>query len=351
MTDIKLGSSLIGEGHPCFIIAEAGVNHNGDINLAKRLIDIAADAGADAVKFQTFKADKIVSESAEKAEYQKCTTEEKESQYQMLKKLELLESDFKELKDYAEKKNILFLSTPFDHESADFLDNIRIPLFKIASGEITNLPFLQHIAKKKKPVILSTGMATLGEIEEALETLRKENLENIILLHCITSYPAKIKDANLRVMETLRFGFKLPVGLSDHTLGINVSVAARALNACVIEKHFTLDNRLPGPDHKASLEPAELKLLVEGIRDVEAAMGNGIKKPTQEEETIKNFARKKIVAEIDILKNTVITEEMVKIKRTGSGEGLLPKYMNSVLGRKTRFNIKANSPIAWTMIE
>jgi N-acetylneuraminate synthase/N,N'-diacetyllegionaminate synthase len=353
MKDIKLGSSLIGESHPCFIIAEAGVNHNGDINLAKILIDIAVDAGADAVKFQTFKTEKIVSESAEKAEYQKCkcTTEEKESQYQMLKKLELLESDFKELKDYAEKKNILFLSTPFDNESADFLDNIGVPLFKIASGEITNLPFLQYIAKKKKPVIISTGMATLGEIEEALDTLRKENLENIILLHCITSYPAKIKDTNLRVMETLRFSFKLPVGLSDHTLGINVSVAARALNACVIEKHFTLNKKLPGPDHKASLEPAEFKLLVEGIRDVEAALGNGIKKPTQEEEAIKNFARKKIIAEMDILKNTAITEEMVKIKRTGSGEGLPPKCINSILGRKTRFDIKANSPITWTMIE
>lgn len=351
MNDIKLGSRCIGEGHPCFIIAEAGVNHNGDIALAKKLIDIAADSNADAVKFQTFKADKIVSESAEKAEYQKCKTKENESQYQMLKKLELLESDFKELKAYAETKNILFLSTPFDKESADFLDNIGVPLFKIASGEITNLPFLQHIAKKKKPVILSTGMATLGEIEEALDTLIKEGLENIILLHCITSYPAKMKDANLKVMETLRSSFKLPVGLSDHTLGINVAVASRALNACVIEKHFTLDKKLPGPDHSASLEPAELKLLVEGIRDIEIALGDGIKKPTQEEENIKKFARKKIVAATDILKNTVITEEMVNIKRIGTEEGLLPKYLNTILGRKTRFDIKANSPITWTMIE
>lgn len=351
MKDIKLGSRLIGEGHPCFIIAEAGVNHNGDINIAKKLIDVAVDAAADAVKFQTFKADKIVSMNAEKAEYQKRTTQGKESQYQMLKKLELLESDFKELKEYAEKKNILFLSTPFDHESADLLDNIGVPLFKIASGEIINLPFLQYVAKKNKPVILSTGMATLGEIEEALDTLRKENLESIILLHCITSYPAKVKDANLRVMETLKCSFNLPVGLSDHTLGTNVAIAARALNACVIEKHFTLDKNLPGPDHKASLQPAELKSLVEGIRDVEIALGSGIKKPTQEEERIKNFARKKIVAEIDILKNTVITEEMVSIKRTGTGEGLLPKYLSVLLGRKTRFDIKANSPITWIMIE
>jgi len=351
MRDIKLGSRLIGEGNSCFIIAEAGVNHNGDINLAKRLIDVAVDAAADAVKFQTFKADKIVCQSAEKAEYQKLTTQGNESQYQMLKKLELLESDFKELKDYAEKNNILFLSSPFDPESVDLLDSIGVPLFKIASGEITNLPFLKYIAKKKKPVILSTGMATLEEIKEALDTLKNENLESIILLHCITSYPAKVQDANLRVLETLRSSFMLPVGLSDHTLGINVAIAARALNACVIEKHFTLDKNLPGPDHKASLEPAELKSLVEAIREVELALGNGIKKPTQEEEKIKDFARKKIVAEIDILKNTVITPEMVSIKRTGTGEGLLPKYLNDILGRKTLFDIKANSPITWTMIE
>ena len=261
MVRIKISNKLIGEDEPCFIIAEAGVNHNGDINLAKKLIDIASNAGADAVKFQTFKAEKLVLQDTDKAEYQMKSTGSEESQYHMLKKLELTESDFEELKTYAEKKNIIFLSTPFDNESVDFLDNIGVPLFKIASGEITNLPLLQHIAKKNKPVILSTGMATLGEIEEALYTLLNEGLRDIIILHCITSYPAKAEEANLNVIKTLRSCFKLPVGLSDHTLGINISLAARVLGACVIEKHFTLDNKLPGPDHGASLDPEELRAL------------------------------------------------------------------------------------------
>ena len=227
MVRIKISDKLIGEDETCFIIAEAGVNHNGDINLAKKLIDIASDVGADAVKFQTFKAEKLVLQDTDKAEYQMKSTGSEESQYQMLKKLELTESNFEELKTYAEYKNIIFLSTPFDNESADFLDNIGVPLFKIGSGELTNLPLLQHIAKKNKPVILSTGMATLGEIEEALYTLINEGLGDIIILHCITSYPAKAEEANLNVIKTLGSCFKLPVGLSDHTLGINVSIAAR----------------------------------------------------------------------------------------------------------------------------
>ncbi|MDY0129035.1 MAG: N-acetylneuraminate synthase [Methanosarcina vacuolata] len=351
MVRIKISNKLIGEDEPCFIIAEAGVNHNGDINLAKKLIDIASNAGADAVKFQTFKAEKLVLQDTDKAEYQMKSTGSEESQYHMLKKLELTESDFEELKTYAEKKNIIFLSTPFDNESVDFLDNIGVPLFKIASGEITNLPLLQHIAKKNKPVILSTGMATLGEIEEALYTLLNEGLRDIIILHCITSYPAKAEEANLNVIKTLRSCFKLPVGLSDHTLGINISLAARVLGACVIEKHFTLDNKLPGPDHGASLDPEELRALVNGIREIESAMGNGIKKPTKEEENIKKFVRKKLVACVDIPGDAIIEEGMIMLKRVGTEEGIDPKYLYDVLGKKTLQKIKKNTLIKWTMIE
>lgn len=351
MTRIKIFDKFIGEDEPCFIIAEAGVNHNGDINFAKKLIDIAADVGVDAVKFQTFKAEKLVLLDTEKAEYQMKGTDSEESQYQMLKKLELTESNFEELKAYAENKNIIFLSTPFDNESVDFLDKIGVPLFKIGSGELTNLPLLQHIAKKNKPVILSTGMATLGEIEEALYTLINEGLRDIIILHCITSYPAKAEEANLNVIKTLRSCFKLPVGLSDHTMGINVSLAARVLGACVVEKHFTLDKKLPGPDHKASLDPGELGALVKGIREIESALGDGIKKPTKEEESIKKFVRKKLVSCVDIPRGTIIAEGMVMLKRVGTEEGIDPKYLYSVLGKKTLHEIKINSPIKWAMIE
>jgi len=228
----------IGEEYSCFVIAEAGVNHNGGIELAKELVDAAAEAGADAVKFQTFKAESVVTTNAEKAEYQKETTGAKESQYEMIKKLELTEYDFKELADYAKEKDILFLSSPFDKESVDLLDKVNMPIFKIASGEITNFPLLKHIAGKGKPIILSTGMATLGEIEDALRVIREVGVDDVVLLHCVTSYPAKMEDVNLRVLETLKLAFKLPVGFSDHTLGITVPIAAVSLGAVVIEKHF-----------------------------------------------------------------------------------------------------------------
>jgi len=263
----KIGDKLIGEEEPCFIIAEAGVNHNGSIELAKKLIDAAKDAGADAVKFQTFKTENVVVKDAQKAEYQKETTGEG-SQYEMIKKLELTEEDFRELADYAKEKDIMFLSSPFDKESVDLLNELDVPAFKVGSGEITNLPLLRYIAKKEKPIILSTGMSTLGEIEEALDVIRSEGVEDIILLHCVSNYPARIEDVNLRALGTLKQAFKLPVGFSDHTLGITAPIAAVALGACVIEKHFTLDRNLPGPDHKASLEPEELKEMAKAIREV-----------------------------------------------------------------------------------
>ena len=344
---IRIGSKLIGEGEPCFIIAEAGVNHNGDINLAKKLIGAAKDAGADAVKFQTFKAKAVVTQNAEKSEYQKETTGEG-SQYDMIKKLELTESDFKELAEYAKKKGILFLSSTFDKESVDLLDEISVPAFKVASGEITNFPLLKYIAKKGIAIILSTGMATLGEVEEALNVIRSEGVNEVILLHCVSNYPAKIEDVNLKAMETLKHAFQIPVGFSDHTLGITVPIAAVALGACVIEKHFTLDRNLPGPDHKASLEPNELKEMVKAIRDVEKALGDGIKKPTKDEKVIKRAARRSIVAKVDIPEGTIIMEDMLDVKRPGVG--IEPKYMEMIVGRKAKENIKKDEIIAMRRI-
>lgn len=344
MISVKIADKIIGEGEPCFIIAEAGVNHNGDIELAKELIDAARNARADAVKFQTFKAEKVVTQNAEKAEYQKETTE-KGSQYEMIKKLELTEEDFNDLADYAKKKNIVFLSSPFDKESVDLLDEINVPVFKVASGEITNFPLLTHIAKKEKPIILSTGMTTLGEVEEALNVIRSEGVKDTILLHCVSDYPAKMKDVNLRAMETLKRAFKLPVGFSDHTLGITVPIAAVALGACVMEKHFTLDKNLPGPDHKASLEPNELKEMVKAIRDVEKALGDGIKRPTKNEDDVKRVVRRSIVARVDIPDGTIITGDMIEVKRPGTG--IEPKYMKMVVGKRAKVNIKKDDLIIW----
>jgi len=344
---VKINDKLIGEEEPCFIIAEAGVNHNGSVELAKKLIDAAKDAGADAVKFQTFKAESVVVKDAQKAEYQKETTGEG-SQYEMIKKLELTEEDFRELADYAKEKDIMFLSSPFDKESVDLLHELDVPAFKVGSGEITNLPLLRYIAKKGKPIILSTGMSTLGEIEEALDVIRSEGVEDIILLHCVSNYPARIEDVNLRALGTLKQAFKLPVGFSDHTLGITAPIAAVALGACVIEKHFTLDRNLPGPDHKASLEPEELKEMAKAIREVEKALGNGIKKPTKEEEEIKKVARRSIVAKVDISKGAIITEDMLDVKRPGTG--IEPKYLKFIIGRKTKEDIKKDEIISLKMI-
>lgn len=331
-----------------FIIAEAGVNHNGDIKLAKKLINVAKDAGADAVKFQTFKAENVVIKNAEKAEYQKETTGIRESQYDMIKKLELTEEDFRELADYAKKEGILFLSSPFDKESVDLLYELDVPAFKVASGEITNFPLLKYIAKKEKPIILSTGMSTLGEVEEALNVIRSEGVRDVVLLHCVSNYPAKIEDINLRAMETLKHAFKVPVGFSDHTLDITASIAAVALGACVIEKHFTLDRKLLGPDHKASLEPNELKEMVKTIRDLEKALGDGIKRPTKDEVEIKRVARRSIVAKEDMSKGIIITEDMLDVKRPGTG--IPPKYMEMIVGRKAKENIKKDEIIAMGMI-
>lgn len=349
MDEIKLANKLIGKGRPCFIIAEAGVNHNGDVNLAKKLIDVAKEAGADAVKFQTFKAEEVVTKTAEKAAYQKIATGTEESQFDMIKKLELSPEGFRELSGYAKEKGILFLSTPAAKESVDFLDEIGVPAFKVGSGDVTNLPLLRYISQKQKPVILSTGMSTLDEIEEALKIIQHEGVEEIILLHCVSSYPVKVEDTNLRAMETLRDAFKLPIGLSDHSMGITIPIAAVALGACVIEKHFTLDKSLPGPDHRASLEPDELKHMIRAIRDVEKAMGSGIKIPTAKEEENKKVVRRSLVARVDIPKGAIITEEMLDFKRPGLG--IEAKHIERVVGAKAKAGFRKDAIITWNKIE
>jgi len=342
MVKIKIGNKLIGEGEPCFVIAEAGVNHNGDINLAKKLIDTAKEAGADAVKFQTFKAENVVIENAEMAEYQKKNIGRSETQLKMIKRFELGYKDFIELKKYCDRKKITFLSTPHSEDAIGFLEPL-VPAYKIGSGDLTNLPFLEKIAKKKKPIILSTGMANLSEVRGTVRTIKKQGNNKIILLHCTTNYPCPLEEVNLRAMQTLKKEFDLPVGYSDHTLGMIVPITAVALGAQVLEKHFTLSRDSLGPDHKASLEPKELKEMVIAIRKAEKALGVGIKKPTKSEEKIKGDARKSIVAMINIPKNTKITENMLIIKRPGIG--IEPKYLNKIVGKRARRDIKKDTLI------
>jgi N-acetylneuraminate synthase/N,N'-diacetyllegionaminate synthase len=344
---VRIGDRLIAQGEPVFIVAEAGVNHNGKVDLGKKLIDVARVSGADAVKFQAFKVRKVVTKYAEKADYQKQTGL-KESQYEMLKKLELASEDIKKLFDYAKRRKITFLASAFDEESVDLLDHLGVCAFKVASGEITNFPLLRYIAGKKKPIILSTGMSTYEEIEEALGTLRKSGAEEIVLLHCVTSYPARIEDANLRNIETLRNKFKLPVGFSDHTLSIAVPVAAAALGAVLIEKHFTLDKNLPGPDHKASLEPDQLKEMIAAVRDVEKALGTGKRKLTRDEEKIKNLVRRSVVARVNIRRGEVITKSMLDTKRPGTG--MDPRNMDLIIGRRAKRKIARDEQIAFEQL-
>ena len=315
-----------------YIIAEVGVNHNGDIRLAKQMIDAAKDAGVDAVKFQTFVAENLVSSCAEKADYQKETTGSDESQLDMIKKLELSFDDFAELKSYCASRNLDFMSTPFDFESIDFLAELGQEIFKIPSGEITNLPYLLEIGALKQKVILSTGMSTLSEIADALEILRDAGTTEITLLHCNTAYPTPYEDVNLNAMQTLKDVFNLPVGYSDHTPGIEVPVAAVTKGAVVIEKHFTLDKNMEGPDHKASLEPDELKQMVTAIRNIEKALGSSEKEPTESEIVNRDIARKSIVAKCDIKAGEIFTEENITVKRPGNG--ISPMKWFDVLGQK-----------------
>lgn len=315
-----------------FIIAEAGVNHNGSFELAKQLVDKAIWAGADCIKFQTFNSKNLVSKNAQKAEYQKKTTDSSESQLEMLKKLELSKEEFIELRDYCNQNGIMFLSTPFDLESIDFLASIGVKTWKIPSGEITNYPFLRAIGKRKESVIMSTGMCTLDEVREALNVLKKFGTTDITLLHCTTEYPAPYDSVNLKAMLTLQNEFGYRVGYSDHTNGIEIPIAAIVMGATVIEKHFTLDKNMEGPDHKASLEPKELKQMVQSIRNVEVALGNGIKQPSDAEKKNIAIARKSIVAACNIKKGEVFTDNNLTAKRPGNG--ISPMSWNNLLGTK-----------------
>ena len=328
-----------------FIIAEAGVNHNGSLDLALRLVDAAKASGADAVKFQTFRADLLATRSAHKAPYQERTTANAESQFEMLQRLELDAAAHERLIEHCRKIGIQFLSSPFDAESADLLATMDVPLYKVPSGEITNLPFLKHLARKGRPLILSTGMSTLGEVEEAVHVLQDGGASQVTLLHCVTEYPAPYAEVNLRAMLTLKAAFGLPVGYSDHTPGIEIAIAAAALGAAVIEKHFTLDRSLPGPDHAASLEPPELQQMVAAIRHVEVALGTGIKTPAPCELLNISVARKSVVAARSLVAGHQLVNGDLDIKRPGNG--LAPKLLPSLIGRTLRAGVAKDEIISW----
>jgi len=324
--------------NPTLIIAEAGVNHNGDLSLAKGLINVAAEAGADFVKFQTFNSDRLVTKSAEKADYQKQATDKTESQYAMLSRLELSELMHHELIAHCAVCNIGFLSSGFDIESVDFLASLGQNLFKIPSGEITNLPYLRHIGQLGKAVVMSTGMASLGEIEAAIDVLEEAGTprEKLTVLHCTTEYPTPMNEVNLRAMTSIKTVFNVSVGYSDHTLGIEIACAAVAMGATVIEKHFTLDRKLPGPDHKASLEPLELKAMVANIRNIETALGDGIKRVTTSEVKNKEIVRKSLVATNVIVAGDLFTAKNIGIKRPGIG--ISPMRRDEVIGKRASRN-------------
>ena len=326
------------------IIAEAGVNHNGDIHLAKKLIEAAADAGADYIKFQTFKAESLVNKTAEQADYQKENTGKTESQFDMLKRLELSYDDFDELEKSCQEHDIKFLSTAFDFESIAYLKN-KLDFYKIPSGEITNLPYLEKVAKLNLPIIMSTGMANMQEVKEALAVLEKNGIirNNITILHCNTEYPAPMKDVNLNAMLTIANELGVKVGYSDHTLGIEIPIAAVAMGAEVIEKHFTLDKNMQGPDHKASLEPHELKAMVDGIRNIEKAMGSGVKTPSPSEQKNIDVARKSIVAASSIKQGEVFTSQNITTKRPGTG--ISPMQWHELIGTPAQKDYKEDELI------
>lgn len=348
VSTIYIKERPIGPGHPCFIIGEAGVNHNGNLEMALRLVDAAVEAGVDAVKFQTFSTERVMTRSAPKAGYQLETTGDSGNQFDMVRQLELPPEAFVELNSYCGERNILFLSSPFDEISADLLEELGIAAFKVPSGEITNLPFLTHLASKRKPMIVSTGMSNLSEVAAAVRTIEKAGNQDLVLLQCTSNYPANPGDANLRAMLTMEAAFDVPAGYSDHTPGMHVPLAAIALGACVLEKHFTLNRSLPGPDHLASLEPEELTDLVNGIRIVEASLGSGRKEPSDSEANTALVARKSLVAAQDITAGSTITGELIAIKRPGAG--LLPSMLPYVVGRSVRVDIAEDTLITLEML-
>ncbi len=349
MKSFRINNRSIGAGHSVFVIAEAGVNHNGDLGMARQLVEMAVQAGADAVKFQTFQADTLASRFAPKAAYQRSAGKAGESQRDMLRRLELSPKDHRHLMALCEKRGILFLSSPFDEASADLLKGMGVAALKIPSGEITNLPFLSHVAAMKLPLIISTGMANMNEVRNAMRVVRRTAMGPVALLHCVSAYPALAKDCNLRVMATLCNQFNVPVGFSDHTLGSEVSWAAVALGAAVIEKHFTLDKSLPGPDHKASLSPRELHNFVRGIRTIESALGDGRKVPVAAERETAMVARKSLVAVADLPAGTRVAPSMFIARRPGNG--IPPAHLERVIGRRLRTDIRSEQLLAWGMLK
>lgn len=327
----------------CLIIAEAGVNHNGDVSIAKKLCDAAKDSGADVVKFQTWNTDRLITRTVRMADYQETNIGNSETQYEMLKKLELSRNDFIILKDYCEKIGIIFASTADESSSLDFIVDLGVPFIKVGSGEIGNISYLRHIGSKKLPVILSTGMSSLAEIDISLTALRDGGTDDITILHCTTNYPCPYREVNLRAMKTLNDAFKLPVGYSDHTVGTEVAVAAVAMGAKVIEKHFTLDKNMIGPDHIASTEPSEFKRMVEQIRNIENALGDGIKKMTSSEKSNKKVITKRIVASRSIDRGEYFTEKNVCVKRSMDGESA--SMWDYIIGKKAIHNYEKDQGI------
>ncbi|MBI5631831.1 MAG: N-acetylneuraminate synthase [Elusimicrobia bacterium] len=348
MASIQVGSRAIGDGHRVFVIAEAGVNHNGDMALAKRLIDAAVEAGADSVKFQTFKAEESVTAEAPLAAYQKKNDKTAKSFLGMLQKLELAPENFKELADYAREKGILFFSKPAYPGAVEILEAAGVPLYKIGSGDINFFTLLRQVAATGKPVIISTGMSTLDEIREALEALKEGGCSQAAVLHCVTAYPVEFRFANLKAIETLRRHFSVPIGYSDHTVGVEAAVAAVAMGACIIEKHLTLDRALPGPDHLASLEPGEFKTMVEQIRHVEESLGTGEKGIAECERENARLVRKSLVAARPIRKGDVILEAMIAYKRPGTG--LSDKHRSHFVGKPALREIRQDEPLQLDMV-
>lgn len=343
MENIDIENNIIGKNRPVFIIAEAGVNHNGKFDLAKKLIDVAKNAGADAVKFQSFQADILSTKTAVQCSYQKENIGQEESQYKMLKRLELPRKFHAPLKEYCREKKIVFLSTPFSEDDADYLENLGVAAFKIPSGEINNYPYLKHIAKKGKPMIVSTGMSTMEEVKRAINIIKENGNKKIILLHCTTNYPASPESLNLKVIKTMQKELDVPIGYSDHSEGSIAGIATVALEACIIEKHFTLDRDMEGPDHKASLEPRELKAMIKAIRKTELMLGDEIKKCTDEEIGTLKVIRKSIVAKRNLKKDKIITLDDLIIKRPGTG--IPPNEIDKILGKKTVKKINEDSLI------
>lgn len=346
---IRIADKEIGPGRPVFIIAEVGVNHNGDLFQAKKLVDAAIRSGADAVKFQTFKADLLVTHTGRKAKYQSDNEKKEGTQQEMLRRVELSYEDFAQLHSYCDERGIIFLSTPFEQGSAKFLFELNVPAFKVSSSDLSNIPFLRTIGEYGKPVILSSGMSTMAEIKDAIDMVIATGNEEIALLHCVSNYPTRPADLNLRVITTLKERIHKPIGFSDHSMGTYAAVAAVALGATIIEKHITLDQNAQGPDHKASLNPEEFKELVTAIRSTELALGSGEKFLSDEEVENRAVARKSLVASVQIDKGSIIEPRMIEIKRPGTG--IPPKFLDQVVGKRVTRDIDPDEVLMWEDLE